>query len=216
MTKSDPDQCCYESRADIPWLLNGTLSESAAAAVREHIRDCSDCQADLDSHKHMRAAVLGREVTPMMPATKAEDVIGVVRTGRSQRWRSKRLRSRLIAIAASIAILGVAMVLSLYPDSGTEESNQLFETATSAGAPGGIDYVMQLQFEDGVTNLEKSRIAAQLEDVVKWSISDGGDYEVHVQLAAPSLAALQDYEERAVVITGVQSAKFTALQLPMR
>lgn len=216
MTKSDLDQCCHESRADIPWLVNSTLSDSAAAAVREHIQECSDCQSDFELHEHMRAAALGSEVTPMMPATKAEDVIGVVRIGRSQHSRSRRLPSRLQVIAASIAILGVAIVLSFYLDRDGVGPNQLFETATSAGSSGGIDYVLQLQFEDGVTNPEKGRIVAQLEDVVRWTVSDSGAYEVHVQLTAPSLAVLKDYEERTVALAGVQSAKFTALQLPVR
>jgi hypothetical protein len=215
VNKSDLDQCCHESRSDIPWLLNGTLSDSAAEAVREHLKVCSDCQADLEAHENMRAAVLGSEVTPMMPATKAEDVISVVRSGRSQHSRSRRLPSRLQAIAASIAILGVAIALSFYLDRDGARSNQLFETATS-GSSGGIDYVLQLQFEDGVTNPEKGRIVAKLEDVVKWTVSDRGDYEVHVQLTAPSLAALKDYEEQTAALAGVHSAKFTALQLPVR
>lgn len=216
MEKNDLGMCRHESRADIPWLVNGTLPDPAAAAVREHIKECSDCQADFAAHEHMRSAVLGREVTPIIPATRAEDVIGIVRTGRRQHSRSNRLPLRLMALAASIAILGVAMVLSFYPDRPDRESNQLFETAISEGSPGGIDYVLQLQFEDGVTDLEKSRIAAQLDDVVRWSVSDDGGYEVHVQLAEPSLAVLRDYEEHVVALEGVQSAKFTALQLPVR
>lgn len=216
MTKNDVDQCCHESRPDIPWLLNGTLSDSAAAAVREHLKVCSVCQADFESHEQMRAAVLGSEVTPMMPATKAEDIIGVVRTDHPQRSHSRRLPSRITAIAASIAILGVAVALSIYLERNGVESNQIFETATSAGSPGGIDYVMQLQFEAGVTNLEKGRIVTRLEDVVKWTVSDSGDYEVHVQFPAPSLAVLRVYEEHTLALAGVQSAKFTALQLPVR
>ncbi len=57
---------------------------------------------------------------------------------------------------------------------------------------------------------------AQLEDVVKWTVSDSGDYEVHVQFPAPSLAVLSDYEEHTLALAGVQSAKFTALLLPVR
>jgi hypothetical protein len=164
----------------------------------------------------MRVAALGNEVTPLMPTTKADDIFGIGRTGRSRRSRSKRLPLRLQVIAASIAILGVAIVLSFYLDRDGVEPNQLFETATSAGSSGGIDYVLQLQFEDGVTNPEKGRIVAQLEDIVKWTVSDSGAYEIHVQLTAPSLAVLKDYEERTAALAGVRSAKFTALQLPVR
>ena len=216
MTHSNADKCCHESRENIPWFLNGTLSSSAAEAVREHIKECSNCQADLEMHTAMRDSVRRSEVTPMMPATKAEDIFGVSRNDPTQHSRNPQTRLRLTAIAAGIAILGVALVLSLFSQRGAEETNQLFETATSAGSAGGIDYVMQLQFEDGVAGLDRSKIVEQLEGFVKWSVNDSGDYEVHVQLGAPSLEILQEYEEHTAAIAGVQSAKFTALQLPMR
>lgn len=216
MTNTELEKCCHESRTDIPWLLNGTLSDSRAAEVREHMKECSDCQADLELHEQMRATVLGSELTPMVPATRAEDVIGLVGADRMQHTRGRRLPPWSIAIAASVAILGVAIVLSINPDRGAVKTNQTFETATSTASPGRIDYVLQLQFEESVSDLEKSEIVAQLEDVVKWSVDGSGDYEVHVQLAESSLAVLQDYEEHAVTLEGVQSAKFTALQLPMR
>lgn len=214
MIQNDPDQCCHESRESIPWLVNGTLSGPAAAAVREHLKDCSDCQADLELHEEMRTAVLGNEVTPMMPTTRAADVIGG--DGRTRRSRNSRYRSRLTAIAAGMAILGVALFMSFYADRGAEDTNLLFETATSAGAPGGIDYVMQLRFQSGVADVERRRIAEQLAGVVKWNVNASGDYEVYVRLDAPSFKALQEYEEHAAALAGVQSAKFTALQIPMR
>lgn len=216
MMNSEPDECRHESRENIPWFLNGTLSGTAADAVREHIDGCSDCQADFELHTDMRATVLANGLTPMIPATKAEDIIGVGRNGRTHRSSNGRSRSQLMGIAAGIAILGVALVMSFYANRGVEETNQSFETATSAGSPGGIAYVLQLRFEEGISTLERGRIAAQLEGVASWSINENGNYEVHVQLGEPSLGGLQEYEERAVALPGVHSAKFTALQLPMR
>lgn len=216
MEKCDLNQCCHDSRTDIPWLLNGTLSDSAAAAATEHIQECSVCQADFESHKQLRDAVLGSDVTPMVPTPKADEIIGIVRTESSLVRRSRRLPSWSIALAASVAVLAVATVLSFSLDRDRAGANQLFETATSKGPSGGIDYVLQLQFEDGVTRLEKNEIVGQLEDVVKWTVSDSGNYEVHVQLNTPSLVVLRDYEEDTTAISGVHSAKFTALQLPVR
>ncbi len=216
MTQSNRDQCCHKSREDIPWFLNGTLSSSAAGAVREHVKECSDCQADLEMHTDMRAVVRSGEVTPMVPATRAENIIGIGRNDQTKHSPDPQPRFRLTAIAAGIAILAVALVLSFYPDRGADETNQMFETATSAGSAGGIDYVMQVQFEDSVADPERARIAAQLEGFVKWSVNDNGDYEIHVQLGAPSLEVLQKYEDQTAALAGVQSAQFTALQLPLR
>lgn len=216
MSKVERDRCRDSQRENIPWYINGTLSDAEAAAVRDHIATCADCRVDVELHSSMRGAVLGREVTPIMPATKAADIIGIGRTGMERGARSRRAPLQLFAAAAGVAIVGVALVMSLYPQKDAEVANQLFETATSAGPSEGIDYILQVQFENDVSDVERSRIAAQLEGAVKWTVTDSGVYEVHVQLAAPSLEVLQEYEQHTDALPGVQSAKFTALQLPMR
>jgi len=216
MINRDPDRCRDESRENIPWYINGTLSDTAALAVREHIKGCSDCQADFELHTAMRAQVLGREVTPIIPATRSENLFEVGRDGRARHSHDRRVQLQWIAVAASVGILGVALIASHYSGGGAREANQLFETATSAAPSGGIDYVLRLTFEDGVSHQERVKIAEQLDGAVKWTVNDNGDYEVHVKLAAPSLEALQEYERHTDTLAGVQSAKFTALQLPMR
>lgn len=216
MTNSAPDRCCDEARKNIPWYVNGTLSEQATAVLREHMEDCDDCQADLKLHSDMRASVHGRKLTPMQPATTAEDIIrSVDRESDRLTVKSSGTRS-FAAIAAGIAILGLGLFLLLYPKDTIEPNGQLFQTATSAGSPGNIDYVLQVQFEEHVSLSQRARIATELDGAVKWAINDMGVYEVHVRLATPSLQALQEYEEFTDSITGVKSAKFTALQLPMR
>lgn len=216
MTRTKPDQCRNSMRDMIPWYVNGTLTESESDALREHMKICDDCRADFDLHSSMRASVLGRDVAPIVPEAKSADVFGIGRTGVSGGLAGGRKRSRWFAVAAGMAVVGVAVLLSLYAGKGDRISNQVFETATSVGPSVGIDYVLQLEFASEVSEAERIRIAAQLDGVVKWAVNDRGTYEVHVQLAEPSLAALQEYEQRINAIAGVQSAKFTALQLPMR
>lgn len=216
MTNPAPDRCCDESRENIPWYVNGTLSAPAAEALRDHIKSCSDCRADLEMHTEMRASVLGRELTPMIPTARAEDVIGISGNGLDRPSRARRASSRLIAAAAGFAVLGVALVLALYSGKDTEPGNQQFQTATTAGSSEGIDYVLQLRFEEGVSESESGRIAAELDGSIKWAVNDNGVYEVHVRLPEASLQVLQEYEEHAEALQGVQSAKFTALQLPIR
>jgi len=216
MTEPAPNRCLDASRENIPWYVNGTLSGSAATAVREHVKVCSQCKADLELHSKMRSAALGRELTPITPATRAENIIGIRSNGLGRQSHKRRVSSRLMAVAASAAIIGAGLVLALYPGEDREVSNQIFETATSSGSSDGIDYILQLQFEDSVSDSERRSIAGELEGVVKWTVNDNGVYEVHVRLAASSLQVLQEYEEHTDALTGVQSAKFTALQLPMR
>ncbi len=216
MTSYTPNRQCDEFRKNIPWYVNGTLCDPTAAVLREHLQGCSDCQNDFEMHAEMRASVLGRELTPMKPVTRAADIIGVDGAGPGEQSDARPLRSRFIAVAASIAILGAVLILALYRENDADVGNQLFQTATSEGSTDGIDYVLQVQFEESVADSERVRIAAQLDGAVKWVVNDKGVYEVHVRLAAPTLQILKDYEEHADALTGVQSAKFTALQLPMR
>ena len=216
MIKAAPGPCRNEARENIPWYVNGTLSGAAVAELREHIRDCKYCQADLETHADMRAAVLGRQLTPIIPATRPDDIIGAGAAGTGRQPRARRVAPRVIAAAASIACIGVVLLLAWYPGKDSNPGNQVFHTATSAGSLEGIDYVLQLQFEEGVSDAESGRIASHLDGAVKWSVNDNGVYEVHVRLAAPSLQALHEYEKNTETLPGVQSARFTALQLPIR
>jgi hypothetical protein len=209
MNKVEPDQCSSSLRQSIPWYLNGTLSESDAAQIRNHVEQCSDCRADVELHSSVQSAVLGREVTSMMPRTKAADII------RNDRATPAR-RARIFAMAAGVAVIGVALGLFFDSDQGTETVNRQFTTATSAVTGARIDYVLQIRFDDDVPEQQRGEIVARLDDVMKWSRDNNGVYEVHVQLATPSLATLEEYALHADSIPGVQSAEFTALQLPMR
>jgi len=152
----------------------------------------------------------------MMPTTRAADILNAGDSGNLRYAPRHWPGSEMARIAAGVVIFSLALLMTLLPDRGAEETNQLFETATSTELAGGIDYVMRLRFADGVPYARRRSIVAQLDGAVTWSVNDRGDYEIHVRLDDPSFQVLQEYEARATEITGVQSAKFTALQLPMR
>lgn len=216
MSEAQKNSCQSPLRQSIPWYLNDTLSETEAALVRAHIEGCPDCRADLELHSSLRAIVLEREVTPILPKANAADVIGIGRTGGARRSRRGRVSSRWLSVAAGLAIVGVSLLVVLIPGNNTGEQSRVFETATSPGSSEGIDYILQVRFEDTVPEPQRARIAGQLDGVVKWVIDDAGTYEIRVRLPAASLEALKDYERRTDALPGVESAEFTALQLPMR
>lgn len=216
MSEAHETSCQSPLRQDIPWYLNGTLPEGQAALLQKHIESCAACHADTELHASMRSAALGREVTPILPQSSVVDIIG---RGPTEVPRSRRNRwptSPWFAVAAGLAIVAVVLLLALLPENNTDGTNQVFETATSAATAEGIDYVLQLRFEDNVSERQRVRIAAQLEGAVKRIVHDNGVYEIHVRLATPSLQALEDYERSTNALPGVESAEFIALQLPMR
>lgn len=212
MSKVQPGQCRDDIREMIPWYVNGTLSDAETALVREHVGSCDDCRADVELHTSMHAAVVENDVTPIMPKTSAADILSGDGAGRSRSAPSFGNTRQRMAVAAGFAILVAALLV----DRNTENTNLQFETATSAETATNIDYVLQLRFDENVSEQQRGEIVAQLDDVVKWTTALSGDYEIYVRLSAPSLVALEQYQQRAESIAGVQSAEFTALQLPMR
>jgi len=216
MSKVQQGQCRVDAREMIPWYVNGTLSDAEAALVREHIEACDDCRADVELHTRMRAAAIENDVTPIVPTTRAAELLSGEGTGRGHATPGYGFTRRRMATAAGFSILVVALIVSLFFDRKLESPNQQFETATSAGPATNIDYVLQLRFDENVSEQQRKGIVSQLDDVVQWTTALNGDYEVHVRLSAPSLVALEQYQERAESIAGVHSAEFTALQLPMR
>jgi len=216
MSKVQPGQCSNDARGMIPWYVNGTLSDAEAALVREHIDVCSDCQTDVGLHTRIHAAVIENDVSPITPKTSASDILSGDGAARSRSTPSVGNTRQSMAVAAGLAILGVALIAWLIVDRNIENTNRQFQTATSAETGANIDYVLQLRFDAGVSEQQRREIVAQMDDVVKWTTVFSGDYEIHVRLSAPTFVALEQYRLRAESISGVQSAEFTALQLPMR
>lgn len=217
MTNIGPDECRDSTRKNIPWYVNGTLSREESVALQEHMKGCSDCRADVESHSSMRASVLGRDIEPIMPAISSADILGREKhpvNSPEQRF-SRRLSSRMAA-AAGITAISIVFFASSYLQRESAQPNRIFETATSPGSIGHVDYVLQVRFEDSLSDEQRRWVAEEMQGVVKWSVNSSGVYEVHIQLAAPTLAILVQYEQHVVSIEGVESAQFTALQLPMR
>lgn len=216
MNSIKSDHCRDDVREMIPWYVNGTLSASEALQVREHVDVCDECRADAEMHRSMHSAVANSDVSAIIPKTSPADILGADETAHRSSIPNFGSAQRRMAVAAGIAILGIVMLVSLNVDRGMDVTNQQFETATSIESATAIDYVLQLQFSADVSEQQRDGIIAQLDDVVKWTTAANGDYEVHVRLSAPSLVALEAYQLRAESIPGVQSAEFTALQLPVR
>ncbi|MGB5164072.1 MAG: zf-HC2 domain-containing protein [Woeseiaceae bacterium] len=207
---------CDAIRADIPWYLNGTLSNSVKMTIREHTDQCEACKADLEAHRLMRDAVLDRELTPIVPLTTPEQLFAANQEAQHRRTIGGRVANWSMALAACVAVVSFAFVLLNDSSMTAEIQNQTFETATSPGAADGIDYVLRLHFDDGVSAEKRAEIAAGLAGAIRWTVDDRGTYEVHLRLSAPSLETLQEFEASVGSMPGVDSAEFTALQLPMK
>lgn len=214
MTEIDTNRCCDQYRENIPWYLNGTLSDKDREALVAHIESCDVCRDDIHVHATLRESALDRDVEPLLPQVSPSDILD--RDSSEPVSPHRRVSRKWLAIAAGVSALGVALLMSFYAGQGVIRTDRQFETATSAGAGADIDYVLQVRFASSVAPGDRNRVAAELPGAVKWNVNDTGVFEIHVQLATPSLAALEEYENRAESMAGIESAEFTALQLPMK
>ncbi|MDH3266245.1 MAG: zf-HC2 domain-containing protein, partial [Gammaproteobacteria bacterium] len=93
MTRPEPGQCQHASREDIPWYVNGTLPDSESLRLKAHLDTCADCRADLEWHTRMRTGVLGRKLTPIVPATRSADILAREEHSGRSHTRSRRVSS---------------------------------------------------------------------------------------------------------------------------
>ena len=203
-----------EVRMLIPWLVNGTLSESEASLVRAHVEGCSACRADLALHETMRLAVIRDEATPIVPSASAHSLLNEF-TLRDRRARA-RYPSRRIAVAAAFALAALVTVVAITTEFGPGVKNQTYQTATTAKNDSEIGYVLRLRFENGVSPERRDRILKELGGAEVRALDNSASYEVLVQLPSSSIEDLERFANETKARSEIKTAEFVALRLPVR
>ncbi len=197
----------------LPWLVNGTLSETERLAAERHAAECADCAAEIESLKIMQSAIRNDALAPIVPKADASKVLSRVGSMPSTEQGRRMIRPIGYAIAASVLIaVAIATVWRVNP--GAPEA-KLFETATSASDASMMHYVFELGFAPNTTDNARQRVFATLNsvDVLRTS---GDRYKVTVPLTVDSVEELQEFAEKVRSMPHVMSANVIALQLPIR
>jgi hypothetical protein len=198
----------------LPWYVNGTLSEADREKVQAHLDVCGDCREELSLCAEMMDTVRQQEATPIIPATTAAQVLNdaqehVARKAqqdRQQRW----------TIAAAIGFVALLLVVGLAPSSLTDMENQRFEAATSAVAPETMDYVLELRFVDGVSSEKRATIINELGGGTSVLTREQTNVRIVLSMLPKSLDELEQYASEIVARSEIESAEFVALQLPVK
>jgi hypothetical protein len=199
-------------REMVPWHLNGTLNDADRKRVAAHLEDCAACRSDSADFDAMRAAVRSGDIAPLIPATRATDILAM---DRPVQERTKSDRSRTWFAVAAAATL-VAVAVSYNTDQERESSANIFQTATTDSTTMGVNYVLQMQFVVDTSVAERRLVVEGLGEVGKWTVDQNGVYEIHMRLDDQSLAGLEAFETRLRGLAVVKSAEFIAMQLPVR
>ncbi|MGI9224166.1 MAG: anti-sigma factor family protein [Woeseiaceae bacterium] len=204
---------CRDAVAELlPWYVNETLDETERDEVREHISTCEDCRDNVELLSQVQQAVRTESPAPLVPAPRTEDLLAALDgAGRSHLPGNRR---QWLAAAAVIAMIGVASILVFQRD-GSIESPVRFETATSAPAAAAINYVVELQFADGVGAQDRMAVFAALEASDTVRPIDSGAYRVTLALGSLSLTDLENFVQDIEARPEVSSAEVVAVQLPV-
>ena len=197
----------------LPWMVNGTLSETERLAVEGHAAECADCAAEIESLKIMQSAIRNDALTPIVPKADASKVLSKVGSMPSTE-QGRRINPAIgYAIAASVLIV-VAIATVWRVNLGTPEAI-IFETATSASDAAMMHYVFELGFAPDTTDDARQQVFAALNsiDVLR---TNGDRYKVTVPLTVDSVEELQEFAEKVRSMPQVMSANVIALQLPIR
>jgi hypothetical protein len=204
------------SRVDrlLPWFVNDTLDHSEREQVERHLDACHACRSAASLLSSVQSTVRHSIATPMTPQPSTDRLLESI-----DRFENKAGRSRAIAVVAvaasfAAAFLVVALVL---PDQGKEGTVPArYETTTSPTQRSSMDYVLELQFEAGISTAAQEQVLQGLEAMEINPSGSSGTYRITVSLPAASLEELERYTRDLESSGEVKSVDVIAVQLPMK
>jgi hypothetical protein len=195
----------------LPWYVNETLDEQERAFVRSHVESCEHCRQDVEFLARLGQAVRTESPSPLVPAPRSDELLAAL--DRSERRISMRRRWPGLA-AAALILLAVAGAILIAPWEPSVDSPTRYETATSSSADDVINFVVELEFGDGIGDLARSEL---FDDIDVMSPIRTGEHSYRVTLAPGSLSLsdLEVYIESIRSRPEIANAEVVAVQLPV-
>ena len=197
----------------LPWHVNGTLGAADRDRVLDHLESCADCREAVSLCTDMQASVRQEGPAAILPTTTAAQIIDgdKTRDPRGVPWT----RPQNWGIAAALALVALLALGTLGPDMSSETRNQRFDAATASGQL-QMDYVLELQFAEGVSVDDRKLIIAGLGGSNAVISPDQTYVKIVVRLPPKSLQELEQYAAEVQSRREILSAEIVALQLPVR
>ncbi len=199
----------------LPWLVNGTVSETERFAVERHAAECAECTSDIEALRSIESAIRNDALTPIVPRPDVANVlssIGLHSSDNAPRSRGRVARYADYAIAASVFIaITIVALLNIIPDS---PQPTIFETATSADDDSLMHYVFELRFTPETSIDARQQIFSSINSI-DVAPSSENRYTVTVPLAASSMDELEVFVTAVQALPEVESANVVALKLPI-
>lgn len=178
----------------LPWYVTGTLEPVEQALVEQHLADCPDCHAELESERRLRAAV---SALPPVPAGQWEALRDRAlatpqeRTsmfaGRAPRWLA------LAAAQAAILVLGIGAYEWARP--GEDAAYHALSSGTDRPKGGNLIVIFRPDVSEQALRGTLKAVGARLVD----GPTEAGAYVLAVPQAARE-TALQGLRGRAEIV----------------
>ena len=198
----------------LPWFVNNTLDAAEYRRVRRHLDTCAACQANVSLLSTVQSTVRHEIATPMVPPPRTERLLEAI-----DGLDGKNARLRPLTIMAVAASLGAALVVVtlLLPHREQAAGGPVrYETTTSPAGGMSMDYVLDVQFEPGVSLAAQERVLRGLEAKDIDRIGSDSMYRITVNLQAASLEELERYTRDLESLGEVRTVSAVAVQLPMK
>lgn len=198
----------------LPWYSNGTLDAADHDRVSAHIRSCRECQTDNIVDQEIHEVIRSDTAIPILPKRAAAEILdgSVIRSNGIGRWGA----ARQFALAAGLVAMAVGLLIFARYEGSNVDSNKIYRGVTSPDSDSTVNYVFQLRFEDGVPEVERERIFAELRGTDILPTESLYTYRVTLQLEVTSVQQLEQFSSDLQARPELNSVKAIALQLPMR
>lgn len=198
----------------LPWFVNNTLDAGEHHRVRRHLDTCAACQANVSLLSTVQSTVRHEIATPMVPLPRTERLLEAIDGLDRKKARLRPLTIMAVAASLGAALVVVTLLLPHREQAATEPVR--YETTTSPVRGTSMDYVLDVQFEPGVSPAAQERLLRGLE--AKDINRSGSDsmYRITVNLPAASLEELERYTDDLESRSEIRTVSAVAVQLPMK
>lgn len=172
----------------LPWIANESAAARDVARVEAHLRDCRECQEELDFQRQLRNAIRAEEAVVLAPQTSLQKLMQRIDTVDDDAEatpadvvampkRKQALWSRWLPIAAAVQAIAITGLLgALWMQSASDTPAAPYTSLTSHEKAMTQRPVIRVVFTDNVSLDDMNRAVRSVDAQIIAGPSEAGVY----------------------------------------